>query len=172
MFSGEKPKVIHLIIFGFPVYVHVSREKRSKLEPSGKKGIFVGYNESLKAYRVYIPGFRQIETSRDVTFDDDTPFSRLWPNHVDEVHDEEHEAPKATCTNAEEHDLKDHDMTEPQKPENPPKEVISYKRRPSWARELIQDAKKYGSIDGSLRESKRPRTYSSYAVVLSNIIDA
>jgi hypothetical protein len=63
MFSGEKPKVIHLRIFGFLVYVHVPREKISKLEPSGKKGIFVGYSESSKAYRVYIPSFTQIETN-------------------------------------------------------------------------------------------------------------
>ena len=66
MFSGEKPEVIHLRIFGCPVYIHVPKEKRSKLEPLGRKGIFVGYSESSKAYRVYILGFRQIETSRDV----------------------------------------------------------------------------------------------------------
>ena len=58
MFSGDKPEVNHLRIFGFLVYLHVPREKRSKLELSDKKGIFVGYCESSKAYRVYIPGFR------------------------------------------------------------------------------------------------------------------
>ena len=42
MFSGEKPEVNHLRIFIFPIYVHVPKEKRSKLEPSRKKGIFVG----------------------------------------------------------------------------------------------------------------------------------
>ena len=57
--------------------MHVPREKRLKLEPSGKKGIFVGYSESSKAYKVYFHDFRQIETSRDVTFDDDTTFSRI-----------------------------------------------------------------------------------------------
>ena len=93
MFSGEKPEVSHLRIFGFPVYVHFPREKRSKLEPSGKKRKFVGYSESSKAYRVYIPGFRQIKTRRDVTFDEDTTFSRSRPNHTDEIHDEEPEAP-------------------------------------------------------------------------------
>jgi hypothetical protein len=29
-----------------PVYIHVPKEKRTKLEPSGKKGTFVGYRES------------------------------------------------------------------------------------------------------------------------------
>ena len=56
-------------------------------------------------------------------------------------------------------------MTEPQRPEDPPKEVISHKRRPAWALELIQDAKKYGAPDGSLKESKRPRTYSIHIPV-------
>jgi hypothetical protein len=38
------------------------------LDPSGKKGIFVGYCEVSKAFRVYIPGYHHIEISRDVTF--------------------------------------------------------------------------------------------------------
>jgi hypothetical protein len=29
-----------------PVYVHVLKEKKTKLEPSGNKGTFVGYRES------------------------------------------------------------------------------------------------------------------------------
>jgi hypothetical protein len=33
-------------IFGCPVYFHVPKEKRSKLDPSGRKGTFVRYNES------------------------------------------------------------------------------------------------------------------------------
>jgi hypothetical protein len=44
------------------------------------------------------------------------------------------------------------------------------KRRPTWAREIIQDAKKYGALDGSFRESKRPRPYSSYVALLSDIL--
>jgi transposase InsO family protein len=55
-FSGKKPSVEHLRIFGCPVYIHVPKDKRKKLEPSGKKGIFVGYSETSKAYRIYVPG--------------------------------------------------------------------------------------------------------------------
>jgi hypothetical protein len=173
MFTGEKPEVSHLRTFGCPVYVHVPKDKRSNLDSSGKKGIFVGYGETLKACIVYIPGHRQIETSRDVTFDEDTTFSRSRQNHSDEVHDEEHKAPRVADTDAgDDVVLEDHDMEEPQKPADSSKEMNTKKRRPAWARELIQDAENYGAPDRFIRESKRPRPYSSYVASLSGIIDA
>ena len=49
-FTGEKPEIGHLRIFGCPVYVHVPQERRTKLDPSGRKGVFAGYSESAKAY--------------------------------------------------------------------------------------------------------------------------
>ena len=55
VFTTKKPGVDHMRIFGTPVYVHMPKEKRVKLEPSGKKDIFVGYNDCSKAYRVYVP---------------------------------------------------------------------------------------------------------------------
>ena len=51
VFSGKKPEVGHLRIFGYPVYIHMPKEKRTKLDTSGKKGIFVGYSNSSKAYK-------------------------------------------------------------------------------------------------------------------------
>jgi hypothetical protein len=73
-FTGVKPEIGHFIIFGYPVYFHVPKEKRSKLEPSGRKGTFVGYSESSKAYRIYILGQRQIEIRRDVAFEEEIAF--------------------------------------------------------------------------------------------------
>ena len=46
VFSGEKEKFIHLIIFGSPIYIHGHKEKRTKLDPSRKKGIFIRYNDT------------------------------------------------------------------------------------------------------------------------------
>jgi hypothetical protein len=73
-FTGVKPEVGHCRIFGCPIYIHVPKEKTTKLDPSGRKGVFVGYNESSKAYQIYIPGQRQIEVSRDVTFEEEIAF--------------------------------------------------------------------------------------------------
>ena len=84
------------------------------MEPSRRKGIFVGYSETSKAFRIYIPSFKQIETSRDVTFDEDVAFNKSSRHRAEEVLDEEPEAPRATIKDDEERDLVDHDMTEPQ----------------------------------------------------------
>ena len=54
MFLGERTEVCHLKIFGCHVYIHIPKEKRSRLDPSGKKGLFVGYSEKPKDYRIYI----------------------------------------------------------------------------------------------------------------------
>ena len=96
VFSGKKLEVIHLIIFGCPLYIHIPKEKRTKLDPSGNKGVFVGYSKILKAYRIYFPGFKNIDISRDVTFDEDKAYnkSRKRPAKVPE----ESEAPRIIDT--------------------------------------------------------------------------
>jgi hypothetical protein len=40
------------------------------LDPSGKKGIFIGYREVSKPFITYIPGYHHIDIIRDVTFDE------------------------------------------------------------------------------------------------------
>ena len=52
--------------------------------------------------------------------------------------------------------LEDHDMEEPKRPAESSREMNTKKRRPTWAREIIQDAKKYGALDGPFKERKRP----------------
>jgi hypothetical protein len=41
MFFGKKPEASHLKIFGCLVFVHILKEKRTKLDPLGNKRIFV-----------------------------------------------------------------------------------------------------------------------------------
>ena len=68
--SREKLEVNHFRIFGYPMYIHIRKEKRTKLNPSGRKGIFIGYNDTSKVYRIYFPGSKKIHISRYVTFDE------------------------------------------------------------------------------------------------------
>jgi hypothetical protein len=40
-FTGVKLEVGHFRIFGSLVYIHVPKEKRTKLDPSGRKGTVI-----------------------------------------------------------------------------------------------------------------------------------
>ena len=85
MFMGKNPEVSHLKIFGCPIYIHIPKEKRTKLDPSGKKGIFIGYYEVSKAFRIYIPRFHHMEISRDVKFDEEASLKRSRKCQIEEV---------------------------------------------------------------------------------------
>ena len=61
-------------------------------------------------------------------------------------------------------------MIEPQRPEEFPSEMISCKRRPSWAREIIE-AERYSVPEGTIKESKKPNPYPSYVALICNLID-
>jgi len=69
-FTGKKPDVSHLRVFGCIAYVHVPDEKRSKLDPKAEKCIFIGYSSEQKGYRCFNPSTRKWQVSRDVVFDE------------------------------------------------------------------------------------------------------
>jgi hypothetical protein len=142
MFTGKKPEVSHLKIFRCLVFIHIPKEKRNKPEPSRKKGIFVGYCEVSKAFRIYIHGHRHIEISRDVTFDEEIALKKSRRCQLEEVYEEEpvnprmtksvREVPRATepvrevITSPDEETLEDHDITEVQEP---PQMTFSHKKK-------------------------------------------
>lgn len=111
-------------IFSCPVYIHVPKDKRKKLEPLGKKGIFVGYSESSKTYTIYVPGQKQVEVNRDVTLDENVAYWKSKEVPMDSDEDEEHEAPKeeGSCpSNSSEHVV---DHQEPEGPSDPVEPVV------------------------------------------------
>jgi hypothetical protein len=64
--TGRKPDVSHVRVFGSPAMAHIPKNKRQKWNKKGTKYIFVGYPENVKGYRLYNPKTRQVTTSRDV----------------------------------------------------------------------------------------------------------
>ena len=61
----------HMRIFGTTAYIHIPKELRKKLAPKSRKGIFMGYSATSKAYRIWNNELQRIDESRDVLFDDD-----------------------------------------------------------------------------------------------------
>ena len=68
--TGEKPKVDHIRIFGCQAFVHVPKDERKKLDSKSKKCIFMGYGTTTKGYRLYDPLKKKIVFSRDVIFNE------------------------------------------------------------------------------------------------------
>ncbi|KAL1569220.1 Retrovirus-related Pol polyprotein from transposon TNT 1-94 [Salvia divinorum] len=58
-----------LRIFGCTVYYHVSE---GKLDPRAKKGVFVGYGDGVKGYRIWSPSENRVILSRNVVFDENS----------------------------------------------------------------------------------------------------
>jgi hypothetical protein len=181
MFTGKKLEVSHLKIFGCPVFIRISKEKRNKLEPFRKEGNICGVS---KAFRIYIPGHHHIEISRDVTFDEEATLKKSRRCQLEEIYEEEpvnpriaesvREVPRAAeplrevVTSPDEELLKDHDIVEVQEP---PQMTFSHKRKPAWARELIQDREKYGVLERTSRQVKRPKLFSSYMALICDLPD-
>jgi hypothetical protein len=140
-----KPKVGHFMIFRCPIYIHVPKEKRTKLYPSGRKCTFVGYSESSNAYRIYIPGQRQIEVSRDFTLEEEVSFMRSKGYHM-EIDSERQEEmvpspPHAPMVQREKFEPIDQiDHVDPIAPVDVPKDIAVGRKRPIWARQTLQEA--------------------------------
>ena len=49
--------------------------------------------------------------------------------------------------------------------------MTTCKRRAAWACEIIQYVEKYGVLGGTFRESNKSRPYSSYVVLMCNLVD-
>eukprot|EP00253_Pinus_taeda_P005652 PITA_05652 len=67
-YSAKRPDISHLRIFGSPVYMHVMKDARKKLELTVEVGIFMGYTDTPHNYRVYLPDSRKTVVRRDIKF--------------------------------------------------------------------------------------------------------
>ena len=67
-FHREKPDVSTLKVFGCRAFVHVPKEKRSKVEGKSIKCIFIGYPSTSKGFKFYDVENDKMFVSRDAKF--------------------------------------------------------------------------------------------------------
>ena len=65
VWTGVLADYKHLRIFGCIAYLHV---KQGKLDSRALKGVFVGYPEGVKGYKVWCGATHKCIISKDVTF--------------------------------------------------------------------------------------------------------
>lgn len=163
-FTGKKPSMDHLHIFGCPIYIHILKDKRKKLDPLVMKGTFVGYNNS-KAYKIYTKGHR-IEVSRDVIFDENIAFKKSKDLPVDSD-DEELPIFEEEGIREEEESNHEEGLSEIVQPVVIPET----RKRPNWLKSTLLDVEGHGAAKGTFRESKKPKRYSGYATYMTKLIE-
>lgn len=68
--SGHKPSVSHLRVFGCLAYAHIPKTKRKKLDDRSRKCVFLGYASSKKGYGLMDLLRQTVFTSKDVRFEE------------------------------------------------------------------------------------------------------
>ena len=112
------------------------KEKRSKLDASKKKGMSVGYSETSKTYRIYVPSQREVEICHDVAFDEDAALKKMRNLSSSKEDKEDEEAGKLE-------ESKDELMLDVEGPMDPIDPPPSNNIRPSWIRDTLADAERH-----------------------------
>ena len=77
--TGRKPNLSHIRVFGCTAYAHIPHDERSKFAPNAIKCLFVGYCETQKGFRLWDPVGRRLRISRDVKFHEVIPSVAVSP---------------------------------------------------------------------------------------------
>ena len=96
----------------------------------------MGYNETLKAYRIFVPGQREVEICHDVTFEEDVALRKVRDLPISKENKEEEEARRQK-------EPKDEPMPDVEGPMDPRDPPSSNKRRPSCLRDTLEDVKRH-----------------------------
>ena len=95
--SGQKPTISHLKVFGSVAYAHVPDQRRTKLEDKSKRYIFIGYDEKTKGYKLLDLISKMVIVSRNVRVNEASEWD--W-NNLTEVNIEVGESSVAAATSA------------------------------------------------------------------------
>ena len=68
--TGKRPDVSHLRVFGCDAYGLIPKDEREKLDAKSRKCILVGYGEVTKGYRLFDPERGKVFLSRDIVFNE------------------------------------------------------------------------------------------------------
>jgi hypothetical protein len=174
VFTRRKQETGHFWICGCLVYCHIPSEKRTKLEATAEKGIFVGYSETSKAHRIYIPAFRKTLVKRDVKFEEDRTLKKAHDIVPTKARDQELETQKeeetqVTSTGT---DAKTTDQDEEQEAPSVPDSPSSRRTKTKWVQQTLREAQEYvGAPRTSIRESRAPQRFSSYMGLMSKLLE-
>eukprot|EP00268_Persea_americana_P047806 TRINITY_DN5008_c0_g1_i15.p2 TRINITY_DN5008_c0_g1~~TRINITY_DN5008_c0_g1_i15.p2 ORF type:complete len:201 (+),score=28.65 TRINITY_DN5008_c0_g1_i15:1994-2596(+) len=76
LYFGRKPNLGYLKVFGNKYYILIDREQLENFEPKSNEGIFLGYSDRSKAYKVFNHRALTIMESTHVVIDENNQIGR------------------------------------------------------------------------------------------------
>lgn len=81
--TGSRPCVDHIKTFGCLVYRYIDSQQRVKFDSKSRAGVFLGYCDRSKAYKVIEPGSHRVHISKDLHFFENKSWDWLKLAHSD-----------------------------------------------------------------------------------------
>lgn len=150
---NKKPAIQYLKVFGSTVYTHVPKKKRKKLDHKSKKGIFIGYSDEVKGYKVYFPETGKMSFHRNVIFREDSLDKKEEPDIVIKE-SEDHEE-----------DLVNKNFGKENEAENETIEAEVEETVPAQSLELEEDGKRKLRDRSKIKPPKRLDDYAAMAMI-------
>ena len=87
-FSANKPNLNNLRVFGSRVLIKNKKKSLKKLDDKTKEGMFLGYNEENKTFRVWDIERKEVISSRDVTVKESEIINQSKPDKDEDEDDD------------------------------------------------------------------------------------
>ena len=83
LWKRRKPNISYYKIFGCKCFILNTRDNLGKFDAKSDKGIFLGYSQISKAYRVFNKRTLVVEESMHVVFDEANPCKKIIDDEID-----------------------------------------------------------------------------------------
>ena len=113
IWKGRKPNLNYLKVWGCLAFYRVPDQKRTKLGPRAIKGIFIGYAQNSKAYRILDSVSNSVVESREVEFIENKFINDSTPNL--EYPQKDTEVSQETTVDQSNKSLSEYEMVEPRR---------------------------------------------------------
>jgi len=126
----------------------------------------MGYSETSKAYRIYVPSQGEVEISHDVTFNEDSTLRKVW------------DLPNPRKDNDDDARKQDESLTDDfipnvevsMDPIDPPTSEPSTSRKiPFQVKDTLEYAKRHVTPRGTFHESNKSNRYQGYLAAMNTI---
>ena len=164
--SGTKPNVSHLRVFGSLCYSHVPKDERKKLDSKAQEAIFLGYSLETKGYRLYNPIAQKVYFSRDVIFDE-----MNFQRKIEEPEENESTTRVEIGLNEME-EISDTETTEAEHNSNPTRRSSRQRKAPEYYGEWINVANRIKEEPKTVKEALNGENQVEWKEAMQNEMDS